>query len=270
MNRRPFLQTLAAGGAILTAGCVDSLPLTTARLDSDAVFASSRFDGGDLVVEFQDDVTVREVVLFEPSTEGEYERIEDPDRTVRFQVVFPERLETLLSTSLRVQAETADGVATLRVGALVHAHVADVEPLPDGRARLDIENQADGPLLVRFVAIYGNVPNPTIDPQGDSFDRASFDRGPGVVGVGTNQRLSPSRRDLIVPSGETKSFETTYAPFAFPDGADAADCDGGERTGRVAVVHGSGGSAAYDFTYRLEGEASALETQDAAVCTDAN
>lgn len=268
MERRPFLRTLAAGGALLTAGCADSIPRTAARLDSDAVFATSRFDGGDLVVEFRDDVDVRGAALFEPSREDEYETIEDPDRTVRFRVVLPERLETLLSPSLRVRAETADGVATLRVGGQVHASATDVEPLPDSRARLAIENQGEAPLLVRFVAIYGDVPNPTIDPQADAFDRSSLDRGPGVVGVGANQRLSPSRTDLVVPADATRTFETTYAPFAFPDGVDAADCGAGERTGMVAVVHGSGGSAAYDFTYRLEGEATALEGQDAAVCSD--
>ncbi|GAB3664279.1 hypothetical protein [Halopiger thermotolerans] len=266
MNRRPFLQTLAAGGALLTAGCADSLPLTAAELDSDAVFATSRFDGGDLVVEFRDDVDVREVALFDPSRDDEYETIDDPDRSVRFRIVLPERLETRLSPSLRVRAETADGIATLRVGGQVHAFVPDVEPLPDGRARLAIENQGTAPLLVRFVAVYGDVPNPTVDPQADAFDRSSFDRGPGVVGVDGNQRLSPSRTDLVVPADATRTFETTYAPFAFPDGVDAADCSGDERTGKVAVVHGSGGSAAYDFTYWLEGEATALEGRDAAVC----
>ncbi|ELY69522.1 hypothetical protein [Natrinema versiforme] len=269
MNRRPFLQTLATGGTLLSAGCTDSLPFTTTRLDSNDVFEGYRFDETDLVVEFRDGVDIQRATLYE-SGGGEYETIERPGTPVRFPVVFPERLETRLSLSLRIEVETSAGVATMRVGALVHAYVTGVEPLPDGRARLEIENQADGPLLVRFVGIYGDVPNPTIDPLRDSFDRSSFDRGPGVVGVAANQRLSPSRTDLVVPSNTSKSFETTYTPFAFPEGTNATNCDGTERTGRVAVVHGSGGSAAYDFRYRLEGEASDLgdDGLEAGVCTD--
>lgn len=153
---------------------------------------------------------------------------------------------------------------------MVHPHVDAVEPLPDGRARLEIENQGDAPLLVRFVAVYGDVPNPTVDPQGHSFDRSSFDLDPGGVGVDENRPLSPSRTDLVVPPEGTRPFETTYAPFAFPDGAATADCDGTERTGSVAVVRGSGGSAAYVFSFRVEDDPTTLEDGlEAAVCPDA-
>lgn len=266
MNRRPFLQSLAAGGALLTAGCVESLPFSTTRLESDEVFDDYRFDGTDLVVEFRDDV--ERAVLYELGRDDAYETIDRPGSTVRFQVVFPDRLETYVSMSLRVEAETADGAAQLGVGGPVHPYVTAVEPLPDGRARLEIENQTAIPLLVRFVAVYGDVPNPTVDPQGDAFDESSFDLGPGVVGVDENQPLSPSRTDLVVPPEETRPFETTYAPFAFPDGATTADCDGTERTGSVAVVRGSGGSAAYSFSYRLEGEPAELQGRAAMVCPD--
>ncbi|WP_235920868.1 hypothetical protein [Natronorubrum halalkaliphilum] len=139
---------------------------------------------------------------------------------------------------------------------------------PDSRARLDIENQTSVPLLVQFVAIYGDVPNPCVDPQGDSFDRSASDLGPGVVGAGSNRPLSPSRTDLVVPAAETRAFETTYAPFAFPDGADADACTDDDRRGTVAIVHGSGGSAAYGFTYQLEGEPTSIEADglEATVC----
>lgn len=267
MNRRPFLQTLATGGVLASAGCVDSLPIARTDPDASAVFEDHWYDETDLVVQFRDDVDVQQVALFDPSTDETYETIERPSNPVRFPVVFPDRLETYVSDSLRVEAGTSEGTVDKRVGEPVHAATSRVEPLRDGRARFDIENQATAPLLVRFVGIYGDVPNPTIDPQRDSFDRSTFDLAPGVVGIGDNRPLSPSRTDLVVPPAETKSFETTYAPFAFPEGAGSDDCAGDERTGTIAVVHASGGSAAYSFTYRLEGEPTPLEGQEpVAVC----
>ncbi|MFC4437424.1 MULTISPECIES: hypothetical protein [Natrialbaceae] len=265
MKRRPFLQAIATGGALLSAGCVESIPFTTTRLESEDVFEEHWYEETELIVQFREDVDVERAVLTELGTDEEYETVERPGSTVRFPVVFPERRETYLSRSLRVAAETPDGEAPLRVGGPVHAYVDVVESLLDGRARLEIESQTDAPLLVGFVGIYGDVPNPTADPQSDSFDRSTLETGPGVVGVGENRPMSPSRTDLVVPPGETRSFETTYAPFAFPNDADEIDCDGTERRGQIAVVHGSGGSAAYGFTYRLEGDPEALDG-DATVC----
>ncbi|ELY89238.1 hypothetical protein [Natrinema altunense] len=185
-------------------------------------------------------------------------------------MVFPDRLETYLTThlALRVKAETGDGWAEQSVWEPVHGAARNVEPLPDGRARFDIENRTHASILARFIAIYGHVPNPTIDPQRDSFDRSSFDLGPGIVGIGSNRPLSPSRTDLVVPPEETRTFETVYAPFAYPNGADAEDCLGDERTGTIALVHGSDLNASYDFTYRLEGKPAALEGLTASVCDD--
>ncbi|TYL36617.1 hypothetical protein CV102_21435 [Natronococcus pandeyae] len=268
MKRRPFLQVIATGGALLSAGCMELVPSTATRLESEDVFEEYRYEETELVVQFRENVDAERAVLTELGTDEEYETVERPGSTVRFPVVFPERRETYLSYSLRVAAETSDGEARLRVGGPVHAYVNGVEPLPDGRARLEIESQTDAPLLVGFVGIYGDVPNPTADPQSDSFDRSTLEAGPGVVGAGENRPLSPSRTDLVVPPGETRSFETTYAPFAFPDGAGPVDCDGTERRGQVAVVHGSGGSAAYGFTYRLEGDPVAVEG-DGTVCDGA-
>lgn len=273
MNRRSYLHTLAAGGTLLTAGCVELLPFTTARLETDDVFETYWFDGTELVVQFRDDVDIDRAVLFNSSTDEEYETVEGPVGTVRFPVIFPDRLETRLNSvpALRVRAETPNGTARRSVWEPIHGAARNVDPLPDGRARFTVENQGDAPLLARFVAIYGDVPNPTVDPQGDSFDAAAFDQGPGIVGIEENRPLSPTRTDLVVPAGETKPFETTYAPFAFPggtDGADAADCDGDERRGTIAILHGSGGNAAYGFTYRLGGGSTELENQTAAVCGD--
>ncbi|PCR92605.1 hypothetical protein CP557_04300 [Natrinema ejinorense] len=269
MNRRPLLQALATGGALLSAGCTESLPLTGTRLETDDVFGEYWYEETDLLVQFRDDVDVEQAILVDSSTDEEFDRVEGPVGTVRFPVLFPNRLETALSSypGLRVRAETPDGTAHLSVWEVIHGVTSAVEPLPDGRARFTLENQGDAPLLARFVAIYGDVPNPTVDPQADSFDPSTFDPGPGIIGIEENRPLSPSRTDLVVPPGETKPFETTYAPFAFPDGVDAADCAGDERTGRIAVVPGSGGSMAYDFTYRLEGEPANVEGR-AAACPD--
>ncbi|ELY75514.1 twin-arginine translocation signal domain-containing protein [Natrinema gari] len=266
MNRRRFLQALATGGGVTAAGCV-ALPFSNDGPPTADVFEDYWYDGTDLVVRFRDGADVRRAVLHNPAADEEYETVTRPGSRVRFPVVFPDRLETYVSRSLRVTAETPDGSTQQRIWGAVHAYVSTVDPLPDGRARLEIENQGDGPLLVRFVAIHGDVPNPTVDPQADSFDPSTFDLGPGVIGIEENRPLSPSRTDLVVPPGETKPFETTYVPFAFPDGVDAADCAGDERTGRIAVVPGSGGSMAYDFTYRLEGEPANLEGR-AAACSD--
>ncbi|WP_238717390.1 hypothetical protein [Natronorubrum halophilum] len=268
MNRRPFLQALTTGGALLAAGCTESLPLTATQLETDDVFEEYWFEGTDLLVQLHDDVDVEQAILLDSSGDEEFDRVEGPVGTVRFPVVFPDRLETVLTNylGLRVRAETPDGTARLSVSEPIHGATRAVEPLPDGRARFTLENQGDAPLLARFVAIYGDVPNPTVNPQADSFDPSTFNQGPGIIGIEENRPLSPSRTDLVVPAGETKPFETTYAPFAFPDGATPTDCDGDERTGKTAVVHASGGSAAYGFTYRLEGESTELDGHEVGVC----
>lgn len=266
MNRRRFLGALGAGWSLLTAGCAESLPTTADPPDASEVFAGHRFEGPELVVDFREGVDVQRAVLFDGDTDEVYETVERPPGTARFRVVFPDRLETAVGGSLRVKAETPDGWARRWTPGTVHAYVNGVEVLPDGRARFAVENQGEAPLLVRFVGIHGDVPNPTVDPQGESFDRASLGLDPGVVGVGSNRPLSPSGTDLVVPAGETAPFETTYAPFAFPDGTAGNDCDGSERTGEVTVVHASGGSAAYTFDYRLDGEPTGLDGRSAAVC----
>lgn len=266
MNRRPLLQSLIAGGTLLTAGCVGSLPSTVDQPEASNVFESYQFDGTDLVVKFRDNADVQNTVLYNSSTDEEYETIKQPSGTIRFPVVFPDRLETYISNSLRVKAKTSDGWAHQWIPEIVHAHTKDVEVLRDGRARFEIENQGDAPLLVRFTGIYGDIPNPTVDPQSESFDRSSLNFGPGVIGIGQNRPLSPSRTDLVVSPGETEPFETTYAPFAFPDSADIEDCDGEERTAKIAFVHGSGGIASYTFSFRLDGKPTSIEAQAAEVC----
>lgn len=271
MNRRSFLQSLIAGGTLLTTGCVESLPFTANQPETSDVFESYRFDGTDLVVKFQDTADVQSAVLYNSSTDQDYETIKQPPGTIRFPVVFPDRLETYISKSLRIKAKTTGGWTRQWIPEIVHAYTEDVKVLRDGRARFEIENQGVAPLLVRFVGIYGDVPNPTVDPQTESFDQSSLNFGPGVIGIGQNRPLSPSRTDLVVSSGETAPFETTYAPFAFPNGADVEDCDSEERTAEIATVHASGGSASYTFSFGLHGEPAVIEGQAAEVCdgTDA-
>ncbi|MFC4450173.1 hypothetical protein [Halorussus aquaticus] len=264
MNRRPFLRALATGGALLTAGCTESLPFVADGPSPEDVFEDHRFYGTELVVAFRDHVEVRNAVLFDSSTDEEFEAVERPPRTARFPVVFPDRPETYVGRSLHVKAETRNGWVRRWIPEMVHGKAKNVEVLRDGRARFEVENQGDAPLLVRFVGIYGDVPNPTVNVQSDSFDESSFDLGPGVVGVGRNRPLSPSRTDLVVSPGEVAPFETTYAPFAF--GADADYCRGDQRTAQIAVLHASGGSAAYTVQYRLDGEPTAVEGQSAVVC----
>ncbi|MFC4550164.1 hypothetical protein ACFO3H_07590 [Halorussus sp. GCM10023401] len=230
------------------------------------MFEEYRFEGTELVVEFRDTADVRKVVLYNSSTDEEYEVIEHPPSVVRFRVVFPDRMDTSIADSLHVKAKTSDGWAEEWISETVHAHLEGIEVLQDGRARFDVMNQGRAPLLIQFVGIYGDVPNPTVDPQNDSFDRSSLDYGPSIIGIGENRPLTPSRTDLVVPSGETASFETRYAPFAFLNGADAADCSGKERTGQLAVVHASGGSASYSFSYRLSGDPTAVEGRSAEIC----
>ncbi|WP_135851271.1 hypothetical protein [Halorussus salinus] len=270
MNRRPLLRALATGTALLTAGCTDSLPFVADPPTESAVFESHRFEGPHLVVEFRDDADVERAVLYNSATGEEYATVDRPPGEARFRVVFPDRMETYVGRSLHVRAETPDGRTTRWIPERVHGYVDGVDALPDGRARFAVANQGDAPLLVRFVGISGDVPNPAVDVQSDSFDRSSFDLGPGVVGVGPNRPLSPSRSDLVVSPGEVAPFETTYAPFAFPDGIDAADCGGDERRGAIAVLHASGGSASYTFRYRLDGDPISVEGKSAAVCRGAD
>lgn len=270
MNRRSLLQSLIAGGTLLTTGCVGSLSSTADQPEAPHVFENYRFDGTDLVVKFRDAAGVQNAVLYNSSTDEEYETIKQPPGTIRFPVAFPDRLETYIADSLHVKAKTSDGWARQWIPEIVHAHTEDVEVLRDGRARFEIENQGEAPLLVRFAGIYGDVPNPTVDPQSESFDRSSLNFGPGVVGIGQNRPLSSSRTDLVVSPGETEPFETTYAPFAFPNGADIEDCDGEERTAKIAIVHASGGSASYTFSFCLDGELTSIEGQAAEVCNSAD
>lgn len=264
MDRRSFLRALAAGGTSISAGCAGSRSAFDDSPDASAtisdgperagVFETHRFNGTELVVRFRDGVDVRRVVLGSRLSEATYETIEQPADVVRFPVVFPDRLETRVSGSLAVSAETATGWARKWVPGTVHGAVRNVAALSDGRARFEIENRGNAPLLVRFVGIYGDVPNPTIAQQRDAVDWSSLDRDPNVVGVGRNRPRSSSRTDLAVAPGEAAPFETTDAPFAFPDGADADDCDGRERSARIAVVNASGGATTETVTVRLEGD----------------
>lgn len=265
MDRRAFVQALGAGCTLLTAGCVGIPSAGDDQLEPSDVVEDYWYERTELVVQFRDDVDIDKAVLLDSSAEQEYETIEDPPEFARFPVVFPDRLETHLPRRppLRVRANTQDGWTEKSVWEPVHGAITDIEIRRDGCVRFTIENQGKAPLLVRFVGVYGDVPNPTVDPQSDSFDRSTFDIDPSVIGVGKNRPLSPSRTDLVVSSNESVPFETTYAPFAFPDGADTEDCRGLERTAQIAIVYSSGGSAAYTFTFRLDGSPAIIEGHQA-------
>src|SRR6056297_1621363 len=174
MKRRPFLHAIPVSGAGLLAGCTEQVLQTESSIESNEVFAGRWFDDTDLVVEFRDAVDVETVSLRNWRTDETYETIDQPGETARFRVVFPERLETYIGDAFQIDAKTSEGRADQHVRGFVHAYATAVEPLSDGRARVDLENQANAPLLVRFVGITGDVPNPTIDPLSDSVDQSSI------------------------------------------------------------------------------------------------
>ena len=264
MRRRQYLSGVGSLGAASFAGCVSTvLPGNSDRLPASEVFAEYWYDRGELVVEFQEDADVERVELFDPAEDNAYEALERPASSVRFAVVFPDRLETYVSArpGLRLKAETPDGVARTSVWEPVHGVAREVEVLPDGRARFEIENQGEAPLLVRFVSFYGDVPNPTVNPQADSFELGSLYHSPGILGIEENRPLTPSRTDLVILGGETNAFETTYAPFALSEDMPSNDGDGGARTGMIGIVHASGGVNAYSFTYRIDGDLASIEGQ---------
>lgn len=242
MDRRQYLGALA-GSTALIAGCLDSFGDDDP--DEDEVFADYRYNEDELVVEFRDGVEVETARLLTGGGE-EKERLEGPVGAARFPVLFPDRLDTHLTRRppLRVEAETPDGTARTSVWEQIHGVVRDLEPRPDGRARFRIENQGDAPLLIRFVSVHGDVPEPTVDPASETFDIDSFRAGPGVVGTGENRVEYPKRPDLVVPGGAELPFETTYRPFG--DGGESAIED---HSGTVSLVQASGGTNSYTFSY---------------------
>jgi hypothetical protein len=246
MNRRRVLGSVVAGGSVAVSGCVGWFGLG-GGVSAGSVFERVAFEGESVVVGFRSGVDVERVSLVDSSTGVTLTSVERPGRTAR--------LQTFVGRSLHVRAATSDGTVEEWLPGHVHARVRDVAVLSDGRVRFGIENQGDAPLLVRFVAVHGDVPNPALDPQAEGFERSALPFGPGVVGVGENQPGDASREDLVVTAGERAAYETTYAPFAGDDDATAggtndATEDGteDERRASITVVHGSGGSASYDIS----------------------
>ncbi len=264
MNRRLFCRSLSVCGSVILTGC-SALPSFRRRLDSDSVFESHRFDGTDLLVTFRDSVDVTSASTINGRTSVVYERIDEPARTVRFQVIRPTALETDVGLQLHVRATVGEKTASKRIPCHVHGHIHNCEILSDGRVRFDLENQAIAPLLVRFISVYGDVPNPAVDPTSDSFEWSELPATPGVVGVESDRPVSPMRSDLVIEAGKVRTFETTYAPFAVPGGA---GCESKERYGSIAVVHGNESTAAYDLQYRLGGMPT--EVDGATVCPEAS
>lgn len=251
MKRRKF-TAIFTSGLSLTSGCI-GLPLTVNNQNSSDVFQSYSYERTELVVRFQDEAEVKEAVLVNRTTDEQYQTISQPSNSVRFDVVFPDRLESYISKDLYVEAKTSDGWVSQWVWEPVHGVAQNIDVQSDGRASFDIHNTGIAPLLVRFVGIYGDVPNPTVDLQSDSFDRDSFELGPSIVGSGRSRPLNPPRTDLVVGPGETVPFETIYRPFAFVGGAPEGACDGTERSGEIGIFHSSGKIASYTFTYSASG-----------------
>lgn len=254
MNRRRVLASLSTAVFGSVAGCTESLPFGSDPPDATEVVNSYHYQGTELVVQLSEEFDIKQASIYNSSSDAEYASIEQPSSNCRFQVVFPDRLETYATKSLHLKLKTARGTVTEWIWkGPAHGRVSDVDVGPEGQAQFDITNQGERPLLVRFVAISGEVPNPTVDPQSESFDFSTLGFGPGVLGTGSNRPQSSNRLDLVISPGETAPFETTYAPFAVPADSNA-EWDRSERTGEITIVQGSGGSTKYDFTYRLNGQ----------------
>lgn len=212
MDRRTVLRGLLGSSAVLGGGYLSG----QSRLESP--FGAERYEGPNVVVDLDSDVTVERVVLYDSSTEQAFETDEYPSSRASFRVVFPTRMES---------------------------YVDGLEVLEDSRARFDIESQAPAPVLVRFVGITGAAANPTVDVQDESFDVSGLEVGPGV---GENRPSSPRRSDLVVPGGDTKTFETLYAPFEPEANGRSMDPDGGDRRVWISLVDASGVVMSYSFT----------------------
>jgi len=254
MKRRRVLATLSTAVVGSVAGCAGSLPFGNDSPDVASVVKGYHYEGTELVVQLSEDFDIEQASIYDSASDTQYASIERPSSECRFQVVFPDRLETYATKSLHLDVQTASGTVTEWVwNGPAHAHTSAVDVGPEGQDQFEITNQGDAPLLVRFVAISGDVPAPTVDPQDESFDSSALGFGPGVLGTGSNRPQSTDRMDLLISPGETAPFETTYTPFAVPEGS-TTEWGGTDRTGEITIVQGSGGSVKYDFTYRLDGQ----------------
>lgn len=143
-----------------------------------------------------------------------------------------------------MEARTANGPARTSVWEQIHGVVRDVVPDSEGRARFRIENQGTAPLLVRFVSVYGDVPEPAADPTSEAVELDALQADPGVVAISEGHAQQPDRSELVIPGETDRSFKTTDRPFG-DDGA-ATDED---RSGTVSLVQASGGINSYSFSY---------------------
>lgn len=252
MKRRKF-AALLAGSISLTGGCLMLGSSTDNNQNTSDVFRSYSYERTELVVRFRQEAEIERAVLVNRTTGEQHQTVSHPGNSVRFNVVFPDRLESCISRGVHMEAKTSDGLASKWVWDPVHGVLQNIDMQSDGSVCLDIHNAGLAPLLVRFVGIYKDVPNPTVNLQSDSFDRDSFESGSGVVGSGRNQPLHPSRTDLVVAPDETASFETVYRPLAFVDGTPEDACKGTEHSGEVGIFHASGLIASYGFTYTGSG-----------------
>jgi hypothetical protein len=257
MNRRSLLASLATGTIITTTGYLGAVAYNDSR--NSATYSDTRDSGGgitqsgfddyryennELVVDLQGFDEVEEIT-FRTSAYGEtieHETISEPGDTARFQVVFPEKLDTRMTKRMgeHLLVTTAEETTRLSVSEPVHGVIKDVIVRDDGAVECAVENLAAAPILTRFIAIHGDaVPNPTVKPWRDSFTRDSLQE-PNVVGTDVHAGDTDDRSALVVPSGETVSYRSTDEPFR-----SAGDPDG--ETVRLTLVYGAGGAATWSF-----------------------
>lgn len=242
-----MLKSLVGGATVTTAGYLfytDSGSNNGDDTVEERGFDRYRYEGRELVVDLQEFDEV-EAVTFLTSVQGEtteHESVSRPGETVRFPVILPDRLETRMTRRVGeyVRVTTPAETRRLSVGEPVHGAVRDFSVRDDGQAEFAVENLAAAPILTRFVAIHGDeVPNPTVNPHDDSFDREQLGE-PNVVATGGDPTDSGDRSDLVVPPGETISYRSTGKPFTTAVGEDS-------REGMVTLVYGAGGSSGWSF-----------------------
>lgn len=247
MDRRTLVTSLAAGTAVAATGVLGVAAYNQRNRDEVATetgFDDYRYENDELVVDLQGFDEVEEVTFRTSTGEEtiEHETISQPDDTARFQAVFLETLDTAMTrrTGEHLLVTTAEKTTRLSVSEPAHGVINDFTIHDDGAVECAVENLAGGPILTRFIAIYGDaVPNPTVDPRRDSFTRDSL-REPNVVGTDVHPGDTDDRSDLVVPPGETVSYRSTDEPFTSAGGPDG-------ETVVLTLVYGAGGSSSWSF-----------------------
>ena len=167
MERRQALATLGTAAVGCIAGCARALPFGDDSPDAASVVEEYHYEGTELVVRLDDEFDIEQASIYDSSRDTQYASVERPSSDCRFQVVFPDRLETYATKSLYLDVKTGSGTVTEWIWkGPSHGHASAISAGPEGQARFEITNLGETPLLIRFVAISGDVPSPTVDPTG--------------------------------------------------------------------------------------------------------